>query len=214
MHPNHVGPYGINGEEKRGIDFLEFAAPRLVRDGKLEFVYTFDEPSPPTAEQREQQAKKNNGKQQSNEFIMTKHGQSVFINTPLQQILDKKGIKTLLIAGMATDGAVSTAVRMAHNLGLMGKWGGKGNVADASKSALWTDGAGMYVTEEECKPLQGEEAVDGYLVDMPRIVLISDATRTFGKNVAEADVVHRVHVESLREYAEVRRTEEVLEALK
>lgn len=210
MHPSHTGPYGVNGEEKRGIDFLEFAAPRLLRNGKLELVYTFDEPPPPqTAEER---AKLQN-QPPTDELIMTKHGHSVFINTPLEHLLNKRGIKTLLIAGMSTDVAVSTAVRMAHNLALVGKWGGKGNVADAPDSAIWTDGKGMYVREEDCKPLDGEEAVDGYLVDMPRIVLIRDATRTFGKAGVDAEVVHAVHVESLKEFAEVRNTDEVLGAL-
>lgn len=211
MHPSHKGPYGANGEEKRGIDFLEFAAPRLLREGKFELVYSFDEPPPPqTAEERE----KMQNRPPTDELIMTKHGHSVFINTPLEHLLNKRGIKTLLIAGMSTDVSVSTAVRMAHNLALVGKWGGRGNVADAPDGAIWTDGKGMYVKEEDFKPLEGEEAVDGHLVDMPRIVVVGDATRTFGKAGVDADVVHGVHVESLKEFAEVRGTEEVLGALK
>ncbi|KAK2595631.1 hypothetical protein QQS21_006678 [Conoideocrella luteorostrata] len=214
MHPSHVGSYGINGEQKRGIDFLEFAAPRLIRDGELKLVHTFDEPPPPppqTAEAAE--ARAGQLRKPTDEIIMTKHGHSPFINTPLEHLLNKRAIKTLLIAGLSTDGTVSTAVRMAHNLALVGKWGGKGNIADAPDAALWTDGKGMYVTEEDAQPLEGETAEDGYLVDMPRIVLIGDATRTFGIAGVDAAVVHAVHVESLRGFAEVRTTEEVLKAL-
>jgi nicotinamidase-related amidase len=210
MHPSHRGPYGADGSERRGIDFLEFAAPRLLRNGKLELVYTFDEPPPPQTD--EERAEMQN-RTPSDEILMTKHGHGVFINTPLEHLLNRRGIKTLLIAGMQTDVAVSTAVRMAHNLGLVGKWGGRGNVADAPESAIWTDGRGLYVTEDDVKPLEGEEAVDGHLVDMPRIVLIGDATRTFGKAGVDAETVHAVHVESLRDFAEVRRTEEVLAAM-
>ncbi|KAI9235474.1 MAG: Isochorismatase-like protein [Podila humilis] len=118
------------------------------------------------------------------EIIMTSHGHSVFINTPLESILKKRGIKTLLIAGMATDLAVSTAVRTAQNLALTGKWGGRGN-------------------------MRGE---DGLAVDMARIILIGDATRAFGKAGVDAQTIHNVHVESLRDFAEVRSTTEVIGA--
>lgn len=210
MHPSHVGAYGANGEEKRGIDFLEFAAPRILRDGKYQFVYTFDEPPPPPASGPDSQ-KAAPARPPQDEIIMTKHGHSVFINTPLEMLLNKKGIKTLLVAGMSTDLSVSTAVRMAHNLALVGKWGGKGNMVDAAESALWTDGAGVYVNAEEGAP-EDEQGEDGHLVDMPRIILVGDATRTFGKAGAEAQTVHDVHVESLKEFAEVRGTAEVLDA--
>ncbi|KZZ90877.1 Isochorismatase-like protein [Moelleriella libera RCEF 2490] len=212
MHPSHTGPYGVDGAATRGIDFLEFAAPRLFRDGRHELVYSFDEPASP---QTAAAATANLSSQQSrpSELIMTKHGHSPFINTPLERLLNNRGVKTLLIAGMATDGAISTAVRMAHNLALVGKWGGRGNVADAPEGRVWTDGRGMYLTDEDAKPLEGEQAVDGYLVDMPRIVLIGDATRTFALGEVDADVVHQVHVDSLRAFAEVRSTEEVLTAL-
>ncbi|KAL6898416.1 hypothetical protein GGI43DRAFT_407678 [Trichoderma evansii] len=102
MHPSHKGPYGTDGHEKRGIDFLEFAAPRILQNGKLELVYTFDELPPPQTE--EERAKMQNWPP-SDEILMTKHGHSAFINTLLEHLLNKRGIKTLLIAGMQTDGA-------------------------------------------------------------------------------------------------------------
>lgn len=206
MHPSHVGPYGANGEEKRGIDFLEFAAPRLFRNGKHELVYTFDEPSglPPPSQQPAPP------RPPPDEIIMTKHGHSVFINTPLEMLLNKRGIKTLLIAGMTTDLSVSTAVRMAHNLALVGKWGGKGNMEDAAESELQTDGVGMFV-KMPADAKEGERGENGYLVLMPRIVLIGDATRAFGKAGVDAHTVQTVHVESLKEFCEVRTTSEILD---
>ncbi|PNY24581.1 Isochorismatase hydrolase [Tolypocladium capitatum] len=213
MHPTHVGPYGTDGEEKRGIDFLPFAAPRLLRDGKYQLVYTFDEPPPPAAGPDSQKAAP--ARLPRDEIIMTKHGHSVFINTPLEMLLNKRGIKTLLVAGMSTDLSVSTAVRMAHNLALVGRWGGTGNMVDVAESALWTDGAGVYANPE-AGPLALEDGQggDGYSVNMPRIILIGDATRTFGKAGAEAQTVHDVHVESLKEFAEVRATAEVVDAFR
>ncbi|EHK21044.1 uncharacterized protein TRIVIDRAFT_8175, partial [Trichoderma virens Gv29-8] len=126
----------------------------------------------------------------SDEILMTSHGHSVFINTPLEFLLNKKGIKTLLIAGIPTDYAVSTAVRSAQNLALTGKWGGRGNMEDNNEGD------------------NGELAVD-----MPRIILVHDATRAFGKGGVDAETVHRVHVESLKEFAEVRSAHEVISAL-
>ncbi|KAI7832442.1 Isochorismatase-like protein [Gamsiella multidivaricata] len=145
------------------------------------------------------------------EIIMTSHGHSVFINTPLESILKKRGIKTLLIAGMATDLAVSTAVRTAQNLALTGKWGGRGNMADAAASARWTDGTSVFVEAQEDAP-EDERGEDGLAVEMARIILIGDATRAFGKAGVAAQTVHSVHVESLRDFAEVRSTAEVIGA--
>ncbi|KAH7028222.1 Isochorismatase-like protein [Linnemannia elongata] len=147
----------------------------------------------------------------ADEIIMTSHGHSVFINTPLESILKKRGIKTLLIAGMATDLAVSTAVRTAQNLALTGKWGGRGNMADAAASARWTDGTSVFVEAQEDAP-EDERGEDGLAVEMGRIILIEDATRAFGKAGVDAQTVHNVHVESLRDFAEVRSTAEVIGA--
>ncbi|KAG0075789.1 hypothetical protein BGZ90_009489 [Linnemannia elongata] len=147
----------------------------------------------------------------ADEIIMTSHGHSVFINTPLESILKKRGIKTLLIAGMATDLAVSTAVRTAQNLALTGKWGGRGNMADAAASARWTDGTSVFVEAQEDAP-EDERGEDGLAVEMGRIILIGDATRAFGKAGVDAQTVHNVHVESLRDFAEVRSTAEVIGA--
>ncbi|KAH0489445.1 hypothetical protein TgHK011_009874 [Trichoderma gracile] len=200
LFTGNVGPYGVNGEEKRGIDFLECSVPRVQRPEGPVFVYTFDEPEGPPEPPKEEE---DPPRPPSDEIIMTSHGHSVFVNTPLEMLLNKRDIKTLLIAGIPTDHAVSTAVRSAQNLALTGKWGGRGNMEDVALSSLWTDGAGVYSSMDN-----GELAVD-----MPRIILVHDATRAFGKGGVDAETVHRVHVESLKEFAEVRSTAEVIGAL-
>ncbi|KAG0043265.1 hypothetical protein BGZ83_011648 [Gryganskiella cystojenkinii] len=207
LHVSKVGPFGANGEQARAIDFLEFAAPRVMRPEGPKLVYSLDETPPPPPK------KDAAPMPPPDETIMTSHGHSVFINTPLESILKKRGIKTLLIAGMATDLAVSTAVRTAQNLALTGKWGGRGNMADAAASARWTDGTSVFVETPEDAP-EGEQGEDGFAVEMARIVLIGDATRAFGKNGFDAETVHSVHVESLRDFAEVRNTAEVIGAFR
>ncbi|KAG8410789.1 hypothetical protein J3458_016878 [Metarhizium acridum] len=112
----------------------------------------------------------------ADKVIITQRGHSVLINSPLEKLLNERGIKSLLTAGMQTDVAVSTAVRMAHNSRAGGEIGRQGNVADAPGAPIWRDGKGMYVKEQDPDPVQGEESVDGFLVDMTRIVLIGDAT--------------------------------------
>jgi nicotinamidase-related amidase len=219
LFPGHIGPYGPDGESKRGVDFLEFAAPLVNTADGPRLVYTFDEPtaSTPPAVAGEIAGSQNVPRKPSDEFIMTSHEHSVFINTPLESLLRSRGIRTLLIAGLTLDRSISTAVRMAHNLAVVGKWGGKGNMEDTARSSLWTDGKAVYATatatgaNEEDSKLGDEEEM--YTVDMPRIILVEDATMTFGKGGIDAETVHRVHIESLREFAEIRSTADVVKAL-
>jgi len=215
-HPLHVsnrGPWGEHGETKRGIDFLECAIPhtRDPKDGVFKPCPSFDEPElpDPDAPPPPPPPEKTDGapRPPSHEMLMTSHGHSVFINTPLQQLLNDRKVRTLLVAGMSTDQYVSTAVRMAHNLALVGELGGDGNMEDTASCDLWTDGVAVY------GKLPGEEG-DKLSVDMMRIVLVEDATRAFGKGGFDAQVVHKVHVESLKDFAEVRTTAEVVGALK
>lgn len=46
------------------------------------------------------------------------------------------------------------------------------------------------------------------------VVLVEDGTAAHGKGGWDAETVHAVHVESLKEFASVRRTDEVLEKWK
>lgn len=49
------------------------------------------------------------------DYLIKKNRISVFYNTPLDLILSKAGVETLLIGGVATDLAVESAVRDAHD---------------------------------------------------------------------------------------------------
>lgn len=53
----------------------------------------------------------------ANELVIQKQVNSGFIGTNLQQHLDNKDIKILVIVGLTTDHCVSTTARMAGNLG-------------------------------------------------------------------------------------------------
>ncbi|KAH8169597.1 isochorismatase family protein [Sarocladium implicatum] len=210
-HPLHVskkGPYGPNGEEKRAIDFLEYAAPRNKTEDGWKYTFTFDEPTA-QAPQAADHLRKNKGPRR--ELLMSSHGHSVFTNTPLVHLLNEHGVKTLIIAGLALDHSISTTVRQAQNLALVGRWGGRGNRADVPSSWLWTEGAGVYALAKD-HPDAEDSGDDGYMVDMPRIILARDATRTFAKGGIDAQTYHRVHVESLRDFAEVRTVSELIEA--
>lgn len=52
-----------------------------------------------------------------NEIAMTKHVNSAFIGTDLQDLLKKQSIEKLVIVGLTTNHCISTSVRMADNLG-------------------------------------------------------------------------------------------------
>lgn len=50
------------------------------------------------------------------DIIITKHRVSAFHQTPLQLILQNNNIKSIYVAGVATDLAVSSTIRQAHDL--------------------------------------------------------------------------------------------------
>jgi nicotinamidase-related amidase len=51
------------------------------------------------------------------ELVIQKRVNSAFIETPLEDHLEREGISTLVVVGLTTDHCVSTTVRMAGNLG-------------------------------------------------------------------------------------------------
>lgn len=118
---------------------------------------------------------------------------SCFIGTRLESHLREKGIRQIIIAGLTTDHCVSTTVRMAANLGVVDRFLGEGPVRVRS------DGT----HEKEVR------------VEKGRIILVSDATATFGKGGFDSEIVHKVSVASLEgEFADVIGTEEVVKALR
>ena len=54
---------------------------------------------------------------QHNEPVVVKHAPDSFLNTPLESILQEKGIKKLVVCGMMTHMCIDTTVRTAKRLG-------------------------------------------------------------------------------------------------
>jgi len=95
---------------------------------------------------------------QAGELVVQKSTNSAFIDTGLGPYLEDKSIRTLVIAGVATNNCVEATVRMAGNLGYETYL-----VADATATADRTDLAGRVWRAEEIQALtlanlQGEYA--------------------------------------------------------
>ena len=208
LYPTKKGPWGASGEEVRAFDPIDFALPRRVaKDGTVSWVTQFDEPE--TEEQINAFKKLRELSGPQNESVMTTHGHGAFIHTQLiDAILKPKGIKTLIIVGMGTDHGVSTAVRAAQNMALTGMWGLVGNEEDEDTKNLKTDGVSWMASKK------GEDGTEQKTVDMARILVVSDATRSFSRGGIDAETIQKVHIESFKDFVEVWNTEEVLEALK
>ncbi|KAJ5524825.1 hypothetical protein N7494_011475 [Penicillium frequentans] len=127
------------------------------------------------------------------EPVYWKSVNSSFIGTNLEAHLREKGFRQLIVAGLTTDHCVSTTVRMAANLGVVDR------LLDGEPVKIKSDGT----------------HVKDVPVEKGRIVLVSDATATFGKGGFDSETIHEVSVASLDgEFCDVVGTEDVVEALR
>jgi nicotinamidase-related amidase len=126
------------------------------------------------------------------EHVFWKSVNSSFIGTGLEAHLRERGFRQLVIAGLTTDHCVSTTVRMAANLGVVDRF-------PDGPVRLRADGT--HENED--------------VIDRGRIVLVGDATATFGKAGIDSETIQRISLVSLDgEFADVLGTEEVVEALR
>ncbi|KAJ5722657.1 hypothetical protein N7488_000692 [Penicillium malachiteum] len=127
------------------------------------------------------------------EPVFWKSVNSSFIGTDLEAHLREKGIRQIIFAGLTTDHCVSTTVRMAANLGVVDR------LLDEGPVKIKSDGT----------------HVKDVLVEKGRIILVQDATATFGKRGFDAETVHAVSVASLDgEFCEAMNAEDVVKALR
>lgn len=122
---------------------------------------------------------------QDGEAVFRKSVNSAFIGTKLEAHLRKRGIRQLFICGLTTDHCVSTTVRMAANLGVVDE--SSGPKRDGLFSPAWSGKQGS-------------------------IFLVEDACATFGKGEFSAEMIHKVHVQSLKdEFAEITTVDDTVE---
>lgn len=127
------------------------------------------------------------------EPVFWKSVNSSFIGTQLESHLRENGFRQIIVAGLTTDHCVSTTVRMAANLGVVDRF------LDGGPVKLGQDGS----HQNEAR------------IEKGRIVLVADATATFGKCGFDSETVQKVSVASLDgEFADVLGTEEVVKALR
>ena len=124
-----------------------------------------------------------------NERIFTKHTNSSFVGTDLEEVLRGLALQRLVVAGLTTPHCVSTTVRFASNLRVVNHPHG-GNTPPEDV---------------------GEEPT-------AKIILVADGTATFerkyGNTEFDAETMHVVHLAALDgEFCEVKTTQEVIAEL-
>ncbi|KAJ5647494.1 hypothetical protein N7490_003866 [Penicillium lividum] len=126
------------------------------------------------------------------EPVFWKSVNSSFIGTNLECYLREKEVRQIIVAGLTTDHCISTTVRMAANLGVVDRF------LDGGSVKIEADGT----------------HVEDVRVEKGRIVLVSDATATFGKGGFDSETIHKVTVASLDgEFCDVLGTEDIVKAL-
>lgn len=126
-----------------------------------------------------------------NELVITKNVNSALVGTNLESILRERRIRWLIVAGLTTPHCVSTTVRMASNMKVVGET---------------RYGSPSVARGDDPK----DEAKYG------RILLVEDATGMFdvngpdGNPLLHAEKAHQVHLASLRdEFCDVYSTVDV-----
>ncbi|KAI9724608.1 MAG: hypothetical protein M1828_003631 [Chrysothrix sp. TS-e1954] len=135
------------------------------------------------------------------ETVVVKHVNSAFIGTGLEGLIRGLGVRRLVVAGLTTGHCVGTTVRMASNLGVVGR-GGYGAPGGCGRG-------------EEGEGGEKEQEMLG------QIILVEDACATgelrergVGRVIADPALAHKMQVETLRgEFCDVLTVEEVVALL-
>jgi len=73
---------------------------------------------------------------EAGEVVISKSVSSAFVGTNLEEVIRNAGIRTLVIAGLVTDGCVNSTTRMAADLHVVDEVDGEGNVVKGGKGRL------------------------------------------------------------------------------
>ncbi|KAF3797595.1 putative isochorismatase family protein [Colletotrichum gloeosporioides] len=116
----------------------------------------------------------------NNETILVKNFNSSFVGTQLESILRSGGIRQLVVLGLTTDHCVSTTVRMAANLQVLGDDGGPdGNGEGVHGVILVRDAVAAYEK-------------GGFDAETVHAVSLASLDREFAEVVSAKDVTTKV----------------------